>query len=255
MICPKCNKKIEDGSIFCTECGSKIEVKEEVFYCEECGNKLKKGSAFCTECGTKVGTKVKEEKKEIKKDIIKCVKCGAELAKDSAFCTECGTKVGIEETKEKKEEVKETKKTSTKKKTEEFKCPGCGAELAKDSTFCTECGTKVENKTIKKEETKSEKKDSGHTATLTVTRKKTIKGCAIPFHVLVDGVQIGDLKNGQSITYELTEGIHKVTISTIDKDTDQPVEVTKDRNSIEILTIAKMGLVAAKADIVDIIFN
>ena len=205
MICPKCNKKIEDGSIFCTECGSKIEVKEEVFYCEECGNKLKKGSAFCTECGTKVGTKVKEEKKEIKKDIIKCVKCGA--------------------------------------------------ELAKDSTFCTECGTKVENKTIKKEETKSEKKDSGHTATLTVTRKKTIKGCAIPFHVLVDGVQIGDLKNGQSITYELTEGIHKVTISTIDKDTDQPVEVTKDRNSIEILTIAKMGLVAAKADIVDIIFN
>lgn len=209
MICPKCNKEIEEGSIFCTECGSKIEVKEEVFYCEECGNKLKKGSAFCTECGTKVGTKVKEEKKEIKKevkkDIIKCVKCGA--------------------------------------------------ELAKDSTFCTECGTKVENKTIKKEETKPEKKDSGHTATLTVTRKKTIKGCAVPFHVLVDGVQIGDLKNGQSITYELTEGIHKVTISTIDKDTDQPVEVTKDRNSIEILTIAKMGLVAAKADIVDIIFN
>ena len=223
MNCPKCNNEVREGAAFCTECGSKIETKEEFIFCEECGSKLEKGSLFCTECGTKVGDTPKKEekketkketKKEIKKDVVLCSGCGTELEKGSLFCTECGTKVG--ETP-KKEEKKETKK---------------------------------EAKPAKKE-----KSEDGHTATLTVSRKKSIKGCAITFHVLVDGVKVGDLKNGASVTTELTEGVHKVTISTIDKDTDQPVEVTKDRNSIEILTVAKMGLVAAKADIVDVIFK
>lgn len=219
MNCPNCNNEIKEGAAFCTECGSKIEKQEEFIFCEECGAKLTEGSLFCSECGTKIGEKPKkEEKKETKKEVKKdaCSKCGAELEKGSLFCTECGTKVGETPKKEEKKEIKESKKNST---------------------------------------TKKEKSTDEHTATLTVTRKKSIKGCAITFHVLVDGVKVGDLKNGTSITCELTEGIHKVTISTIDKDTDQPVEVTKDRNSIEILTVAKMGLVAAKADIVDIIFK
>lgn len=210
MICPNCNNEIEEGSVFCSECGSKIVKKEEVVFCGECGKKLTKGSSFCTECGAKVGTEQKV--------------------------------------------VKESKKTSTKKKIDEFKCSKCGIELTKDSSFCTECGTKVESDTSKTVSKKKKEKNT-HTATLTVTRKKSIKGCAITFHVLVDGVKVGDLKNGTSISCEVEEGIHKVTISTVDKDTDQPIEVTKDRNSIEILTVAKMGLIAAKADIVDIIFK
>ena len=250
MNCPKCKKEIKYDDIFCTECGTKIEKKEEGIFCSECGNKLSKGSLFCTECGTKVGEAKPVVKKEVKKNIIRCAACEAELEEGSLFCTECGTKVGE---KPKKDEKKEMKKEIKK---DVVICPGCGAELDKASAFCTECGTKVETKDSKKiSTTKKEKSSSEHTATLTVSRKKSIKGCAISFHVLVDGVKVGDLKNGASITYELTEGIHKVTISTIDKDTDQPIEVTKDRNSIEIITVAKMGLVAAKADIVDVIFN
>ena len=169
MNCPKCNNEIIKGALFCTECGTKIEKKEEFVFCEECGNKLSKDNSFCPQCGIKVGTTPKKEEKKVKKE--------------------------------------------TKKETDV------------------------------------------HTATLIVSRKKSFKGCAITFHVLVDGVKVGDLKNGASITYELPEGIHKITISTVDKDTDQPVEVTKDRNSIEIITVAKMGLVAAKASIEDIIFK
>lgn len=183
---------------------------------------------------------------------MNCPKCNNKLVEGASFCTECGTKI------EKQEEF--------------IFCEECGNKLSKDSSFCTECGTKV-GATPKKEEKKVEKKteqeevkedkkvvkkeksNDVHTATLIVSRKKSFKGCAITFHVLVDGVKVGDLKNGASITYELTEGIHKVTISTVDKDTDQPVEVTKDRNSIEIITVAKMGLVAAKASIEDIIFK
>jgi len=166
---------------------------------------------------------------------MKCLNCGTELNNDAKFCTECGSKIV--------------------KKDNLIYCENCGNPMPKDSLFCSECGTKVGNSkegTLKKENMKNK---NIHTATLIVSRKKSIKGCAVPFHVLLDGIKVGDLKNGASVSCEVEVGIHKVTISTIDKDTDQPIEVTNDRNSIEILTVAKMGLVAAKADIIDIKFN
>lgn len=222
MKCLNCGAELDNEAKFCIECGSKVEEKKDIVYCENCGNPMSKDSLFCSECGTKVESDSleKEENKE-KKDIPKCPNCNAELEVGSLFCTECGAKI-----------EKSTKKKTTKKETKEEK--------------------KETKKNKEKEESKSE---TVHTATLIVSRKKSIKGCAIPFHVLLDGVKVGDLKNGTSVTCEVEEGIHKVTISTIDKDTDQPIEVTKDRNSIEIFTVAKMGLVAAKADIVDIIFK
>lgn len=205
--------------------------------CLKCGTELNLDAKFCTECGTKVEEKIEE--------VIYCENCGNKMNKDSLFCSECGTKVGSAVTEKKKEVKKNIPK-----------CPNCDAQLEEGSLFCTECGTKIESKKkiSKKSQDKTTEKEV-HTATLTVSRKKSIKGCAITFHVLLDGVKVGDLKNGTSISCEVEEGIHKVTISTVDKDTDQPIEVTKDRNSIEIFTVAKMGLVAAKADIVDIIFN
>lgn len=223
MKCLNCGFELSQNAKFCTECGAKVEEKkEEVKYCENCGNAILSDALFCSECGTKVGNNPLEKKeKEEKKDIPKCPTCNAELEVGSLFCAECGAKI-----------ENSTKKKTTKKEVKE---------------------DKKETKKIKEnEECKSE---NVHTATLTVSRKKSFKGCAVPFHVLLDGVKVGDLKNGASVTCEVEEGIHKVTISTIDKDTDQPIEVTKERNSIEILTVAKMGLVAAKADIVDIIFN
>lgn len=222
MKCLNCGAELGNEAKFCTECGTKVEERKDIIYCENCGNPMSKGSLFCSECGTKVGDNSleKEENKE-KKDIPKCPNCNAELEVGSLFCTECGAKI-----------EKSNKKKTTKKETKE---------------------DKKETKKIKEDEER--KSENVHTATLIVSRKKSFKGCAVPFHVLLDGVKVGDLKNGASVSCEVEEGIHKVTISTIDKDTDQPIEVTKERNSIEILTVAKMGLVAAKADIVDIKFN
>ena len=46
--CNKCGSDIEEGSAFCSECGTQAEA-----LCSECGTKLE-DSAFCPECGTPV---------------------------------------------------------------------------------------------------------------------------------------------------------------------------------------------------------
>ena len=60
MRCRRCNAEIEDGSLFCSECGAKQEeiVKEQTevkfLFCPNCGTKLEQGAMFCSECGTKL---------------------------------------------------------------------------------------------------------------------------------------------------------------------------------------------------------
>jgi len=58
----------DDGAKFCMECGSKIEVKEEIVeagpYCPKCGVQNDGGAAFCKECGNQLSGERRTEKKE-----------------------------------------------------------------------------------------------------------------------------------------------------------------------------------------------
>ena len=45
--CQMCGAKIDDDTVFCQECGSKIE------RCHNCNSLLLKDSEFCINCGTK----------------------------------------------------------------------------------------------------------------------------------------------------------------------------------------------------------
>lgn len=53
MKCAKCGAELEDGVLFCRECGAKVELPRKRF-CRECGAPLADGVKFCSECGAKI---------------------------------------------------------------------------------------------------------------------------------------------------------------------------------------------------------
>lgn len=52
MICTKCGAILKDDAKFCSECGTKLEMK--VRTCANCGAVLEEGTKFCAECGRPV---------------------------------------------------------------------------------------------------------------------------------------------------------------------------------------------------------
>lgn len=48
MKCQKCGAELEQGVLFCRECGNKVEAK---MFCRECGAELSLGAKFCSSCG------------------------------------------------------------------------------------------------------------------------------------------------------------------------------------------------------------
>lgn len=79
ITCPSCNAEMPEGSKFCLECGSKVEIlAENEMICPACGKKTPKGK-FCMECGSPL--------------VAKCPNCGVEVPNGAKFCLECGQKL------------------------------------------------------------------------------------------------------------------------------------------------------------------
>lgn len=62
-LCPSCGRPVEEGSVFCIYCGSRIvpeepvtepEPAEDVIICANCGKEIPADSAFCVYCGSPV---------------------------------------------------------------------------------------------------------------------------------------------------------------------------------------------------------
>jgi len=52
LTCPNCQISVPNGTKFCPNCGTKIEMPKNKF-CSNCGTKLDPGAKFCPNCGNK----------------------------------------------------------------------------------------------------------------------------------------------------------------------------------------------------------
>ena len=180
VFCTNCGTKVEATPVVEKKVAEvQAPVKEEVVPAEDatpkcavCGAVLDDGSVFCTMCGTKVtapAAEVKEEVAPVEDTTPKCVVCGAVLDDGSVFCTMCGTKVtAVAEEKAAPVPVKEEvvvpaptavpaeevftpdefiEETVAAPVTAEAPannfCANCGKKLEADAKFCIYCGSKL----------------------------------------------------------------------------------------------------------------
>lgn len=116
-------------------------------------------------------------------------------------------------------------------------CSNCGNEIEENKNFCSSCGSKLGE------------------YTLIVTRQKKAIGCAIPFPIYVDGNKVGDAKNGVTLTYKLTKGLHTVSFNSVEQNLKQGVTLDDEHKCVEIVFRAKMGFIAAKPKIISITYK
>lgn len=106
MICAHCHSEIADDSMFCTECGAKVEasaassmLRPSARVCPHCGNDIPADAEFCTMCGARLEagddaalTTAVGSEPESAPDPA-CPHCGAPLMDGAEFCTQCGSKL------------------------------------------------------------------------------------------------------------------------------------------------------------------
>ena len=118
MICAHCHSEIADDSMFCTECGAKVEasaassmLSPSARVCPHCGNDIPADAEFCTMCGARleVGddaaltTAVGLEPESVPDPA--CPHCGAPLMDGAEFCTQCGSKVDASDVSQAEDEI------------------------------------------------------------------------------------------------------------------------------------------------------
>lgn len=274
FICNCCGKEINESSNFCEFCGKRVEknIVNNIF-CTKCGSKLDGGN-FCTVCGTRVNQIPSISSKEETitngndnelSDKEQRIQENDVLADEEKLQEE--NDIVVEEEKEAEEKAEEVEEENDvvdqEESTGDIYCTKCGSKIV-GGNFCIVCGTKINSnqsidEVINKDYKKMDKNEiidkEGKDITLNVTRKKKTMGFAVSFTVLVDGEKIGKLKNGMTVTCNIKPGHHKVNIESVEKNTIQEIDVDENTNSVEIVVVAKMGIVAATAKLVDVIYK
>ena len=125
MICAHCHSEIADDSMFCTECGAKVEasatssiLRPSARVCPHCGNDIPADAEFCTMCGARLEagddaalTTAAGFEPESAPDSV-CPHCGASLMDGAEFCTQCGLKVDASDVSQAEDEIETCALTS-----------------------------------------------------------------------------------------------------------------------------------------------
>lgn len=118
MICAHCHSEIADDSMFCTECGAKVDTfatssmqRPSARVCPHCGNDIPADAEFCTMCGARLEagddaalTTADGSEPEPVSDPV-CPHCGAPLTDGAEFCTQCGSKADASDVSQTESEI------------------------------------------------------------------------------------------------------------------------------------------------------
>ena len=89
MKCTKCGMEIPEDSVFCEECGAKLNSKEyrmgagDAIYCPFCGAGNPVDSVFCEECGKRLSGNAYTMNAGNADEVVYCPSCGADNPVDS----------------------------------------------------------------------------------------------------------------------------------------------------------------------------
>ena len=162
---------------------------------------------------------------------MKCLSCNREFNTDREDCPFCGEKIG---------EVESTSSAVVE---------------PVNNTATSVPNNPVPNEPASSMITNNNTINNNGLVPLTITREKRFMGWAIPFSVFVDGVKVGDIKNGKSLSCQVGLGSHVVLVKCVEKDVTQNIVVTGNHHAVEVTMRATMGLLAAVADITNVVYK
>ena len=122
-------------------------------------------------------------------------------------------------------------------------CQNCGNILNPNSNFCGSCGTSLQANVL----------PTG--GKITVVRPKKFVGCAIPFKVFIGETFIGTLTNNSSVSYDVPFGEYMVVLKSVEKNVMQPAVLNENQREIIIEVVPKVGLLAARPNIISVRYN
>ena len=123
-------------------------------------------------------------------------------------------------------------------------CPNCG-NYNNGTNFCTNCGAQL----INANNNINTNINNNQVGQITFVRPKKFYGMAIKFKLFIDGVQVGELANGSSVSFPIYYGAHRIEVKQHVNYGMKDIIINDYQNNITFTCTVKMGLFVNKIEI------
>lgn len=101
-------------------------------------------------------------------------------------------------------------------------CPTCGMQNENNAKFCGRCGTQLQSM---EQPMNNHQNFSNGNFKLTLNRPKSFVGSLIKFKIFIDDVQVGTIKNGETVVLNVQTGAHTISFN---KTMNQNLNINSD---------------------------